>query len=72
MVETEDGFIVATLAQVVAANPDADVIAFGKMRDALASGVADDLQAQFVLALRDRGQPRINRTVADRLVQPDN
>ena len=42
------------------------------MRDALAGGVADDLQAQFVLALRDRGQPRINRTVADRLVQPDN
>lgn len=72
MVETEDGFIVATLAQIVAANPDADVIAFGKMRDALAIGVADDLQAQFVLALRDRGQPRINRTVADRLVQPDN
>ncbi len=71
MVETEDGFMVATLAQIVAANPDADPVGFGKMRDALAASVGDDLQAQFVLALRNRGQPKVNRAIADRLVQSD-
>ena len=72
MVEVEAGFVVAVLSEVIAANPDLDAVGYGKMRDALASGMADDLQAAFIAGVRERGQPRINRAIADRLVQPDN
>ena len=72
MVEVETGFVVAVLSEVVAANPDTDAVGFGRMRDTLASSMADDLQAQFIAGVRERGQPRINRAIADRLVQPDN
>lgn len=72
MVEVEAGFVVAVLSEVIAANQDADPVGYGKMRDALASGMADDLQAAFIAGLRERGEPRINRAIADRLVQPDN
>jgi peptidyl-prolyl cis-trans isomerase D len=72
MVEVEAGFIVAVLSEVVAANPDTDAVGFGRMRDTLASGMADDLQSQFIAGVRERGQPRINRAIADRLVQPEN
>ncbi len=72
MVEVEAGFVVAVLSDIIASDPDTDPVGYGKMRDTLASGMADDLQSQFIAGVRERGQPRINRAIADRLVQPDN
>jgi len=69
MVETPDGFTVAVLAEIQRADPNADPIGFGQVRDALGRAIADDIQAAATVAMRDRGDPRINRAVADRIAQ---
>lgn len=69
MVETETGFVVARLAEIQAADPKADPVGFGQVRDALGKSIADDVEAAVTLALRARGEPRINKAVADRIAQ---
>lgn len=71
MTETEDGFIVAVLSAVVRADPDADPIGMGQIREAMSRSLADDLQASLAFALRDRAAPRINRAAADSIAQPE-
>jgi peptidyl-prolyl cis-trans isomerase D len=69
MVETADGFIVAVLAQIIDADPNADPIGYGQVRDALAKAMADDTQAVLMGALRARGNPKVNAAMVDSIVQ---
>ena len=71
MVETVDGFVVAALVEVLPAAPDADPIGYGQVRDALARALADDVQAMLTAGLRARMKPQINKTMVDRIVQPE-
>jgi peptidyl-prolyl cis-trans isomerase D len=71
MIETEDGFMVATLAEIRPANAAADPIGYGQVRDALTRSMGDDLQAALAFAVRDRASPKINRTLADRIAVPE-
>ena len=71
MIETPDGFVVAVLAEIRQADPDADPIGFGQVRDALGRSLADDIQAALAFGLRDRAAPRIDRAQADRIAQPE-
>jgi peptidyl-prolyl cis-trans isomerase D len=71
MVETEDGFVVAQLKEVIAADPNADPIGFGKVRDALTQALGDDIQRSVTYALRLRAQPKVNTSLAERIAQPD-
>jgi peptidyl-prolyl cis-trans isomerase D len=65
MVETNDGFVVASLAEVVEADPKADPTGYGQVRQAVASSVGADLTSVFADALRARAEPRINQPVLD-------
>lgn len=71
MIETPDGFVVAVLAEVQPAHPESDPIGFGQVRDAVTQAMADDVQAMLTIALRARAKPTVNRTLLDRVVQPD-
>lgn len=71
MVETPDGFIVAVLESVKAADPAADPIGFGQTRDALVKAMADDIEATFGTAVRDRAKPRVNRAQLESLVSAE-
>jgi len=71
MVATVDGFVVAVLAEVEPAQPDADPVGYGLVRDAMAQAVADDVQALLTAGLRARTRPQVNQTMIDRIVQPN-
>jgi peptidyl-prolyl cis-trans isomerase D len=70
MVPTRDGFVVAQLLEVTEPDPDADPAALARLRDEAGSGVAADLEAQFVAALRARADVRVNPRLMDSLSQP--
>jgi peptidyl-prolyl cis-trans isomerase D len=71
MIETEDGFVVATLAEIEQADPNTDPVGYGQMRDAFAAQLVQDAQAVFAAAVRDRMHPRINRDAINNLAQAD-
>ncbi len=71
MIETPDGFLVAVLAEIRTADPKADPLTWGRIRDAVSKGLGDDLQASITFALRDRAKPQVNRQLADSIAQPE-
>jgi peptidyl-prolyl cis-trans isomerase D len=60
MVEVRDGYLVAQVIEVLAANPDADPLALGRIRDQVEQALAEDLEQQYLIALRNRADVRIN------------
>ena len=71
MVEVVDGFVVAVLAEIQPAQPDADPVGYGQVRDALGQAIADDIQAVLTAGLRARARPQVNKVMVDRIVQPE-
>ncbi len=71
MAETADGFVVAVLAEIQPATPEADPIGYGQVREALGGAIGDDVQAAVTAGLRARARPQVNKTMVDRIVQPD-
>jgi peptidyl-prolyl cis-trans isomerase D len=69
MVETGTGFVVAVLAEIQEADPKADPVGYGQVRDSLARSMATDMQDVFAGAVRDRARPRVNRTQVDSIAQ---
>jgi peptidyl-prolyl cis-trans isomerase D len=65
MVETNDGFIVAVLAEIVDTDPKADPTGYGQVRSVVARSISNDLATVFADALRARAQPQINQSVLD-------
>lgn len=70
MVETTEGFLVATPVEIIAADPKADPTGYDQLRAAVARSVGNDITAIFSEALRLRANPRINQTSFDQIVQP--
>jgi len=70
MVETADGFLVATAVEIIAPDPAADPSRYQQMRDAVARTIAGDLTTIMSEALRQRANPRINQSNVDQIVQP--
>jgi peptidyl-prolyl cis-trans isomerase D len=60
MVPTRAGFAVAQLLEIVPVDPAADPEALANTRRAAQAQAAQDLEAQYAAALRDRAEPRIN------------
>ncbi|MGG5809536.1 SurA N-terminal domain-containing protein [Falsiroseomonas sp. CW058] len=60
MVPTARGFAVAQLLEIVAADPAADAAAVENARRSVQAQAADDIEAQFLAALRRRAEPRIS------------
>ncbi len=69
MVETAEGFIVIRLTDVKEPDPAADPAAAAQLREALDRSLAQDITVVFATGLRDRAQPRVNRTMLDSLVE---
>ncbi|MDN3565408.1 SurA N-terminal domain-containing protein [Paeniroseomonas aquatica] len=70
MVQTRDGYAVAQLLEVTAANPDADPAGLTRLSGEVSQAMAQDLETQFMLALRARADVRINARLVDTLAQP--
>ena len=70
MVETPEGFLVATPVEIIEPDPAADAARYEQVRTALGRTVADDMTAVFSEALRQRANPRINQANFDQIVQP--
>jgi peptidyl-prolyl cis-trans isomerase D len=70
MVETPDGFIVATLADTILPDPAADPAGLATVRDQLNRSLANDYQLVYAAALRARGSARINPKVLESVAQP--
>ncbi len=69
MIENADGFTVAVLAEIQAANPDADPVGYGQMRETLNRAVGDDAENVFASSVRNEAKPRVNQAVLDSLTQ---
>jgi peptidyl-prolyl cis-trans isomerase D len=70
MVPTRTGFAVAQLTEITAADPDADPAALARTRGEATQAMANDLEVQFMAALRARADVRINPRLVDQLAQP--
>jgi peptidyl-prolyl cis-trans isomerase D len=70
MVETAEGFLIATTVEIVAPEPSADAAGYQQLRTAVIRTVANDLATLFSEALRTRANPRINQANIDQIVQP--
>lgn len=68
MAETRSGFAVAQLLEVVQADPAAAADAVERLRRETMAAVAEDLEAQYLAALRRRAAPRISPTLMQQVV----
>ena len=69
MVETPEGFAVVRLAEIVNADPAKDPAGAALARQALTQSLDSDVEVIFASALRERTQPKVNRTMLDNLVE---
>jgi len=69
MIETSDGFTVATLADIQEADPNANPIGYGQVRDGLAKAIGDDVQSVLSVALRTRENPKVSPQAVDMVLQ---
>ena len=70
MVETPEGFLVATPVEIVDPDPAADPAQYQQLRTAESHTLADDMSKVFSEALRLRANPSINQANVDQIVQP--
>jgi peptidyl-prolyl cis-trans isomerase D len=70
MIETPDGFLVATPVEIIEPDPATDAAQYQQVRTAVSRTVADDITSVFSEALRLRANPRINQANVDQIVQP--
>jgi len=67
MAATADGFAVARLAEVVAADVAADTAGLARVKGEVEQSMQDDLEAQFAAALRARSSVTINPSMMDQV-----
>jgi hypothetical protein len=70
MIETPEGFVVASLAEVIVPDPAADPAGVAMVRDQMTRALANDYQLTYAAALRLRGQARVNPKALESVAQP--
>ncbi len=70
MVETRDGFVVAQVTEITAPDPAADAAALARVASETAQSIAQDLETQYIGALRARAGVRVNQRMLELLAQP--
>ena len=68
MVETNAGFLVAQLAEIIPADPKGDTLAMNQAQDGLRSALHDDYLQLYATAVRDEAKPVINGAVIQSLL----
>jgi peptidyl-prolyl cis-trans isomerase D len=72
MVEANEGFIVAVLADIVLPDPKADPIGYDKVKQTQSRALAQDIESVFATAVRDRSNPHVNEAaVASLTASPE-
>ena len=69
MVETNAGFVVASLADIIKPDPKSDEAELGQARDGLTRALREDMIGLYAQALKDRAKPKINPRVLTSMVQ---
>ncbi len=69
MVESNVGFLVARLAQVIPANAAADPSGLSDTRQSLTRALADDYVVSYATAVRQAAQPRVNMHALDQITR---
>jgi len=62
---TGDGFAVARLDEIKEATPEGDGVALAQLRDVLNSSMAQDILAQYQVALQEEVGVSVNETLLD-------
>jgi peptidyl-prolyl cis-trans isomerase D len=70
MARTRDGFAVAQLLEVARPDPAADPAAIIRVKTEASQAMAGDFETEYVAALRNRADVRINPRLLDTLAQP--
>jgi peptidyl-prolyl cis-trans isomerase D len=70
MVATREGFAVAQVTAIIAADPAADPAALAALRNELTQAIAQELDVQFLTALRGRAALTVNQRLMDQLARP--
>ncbi len=70
MVETNNGFVVATLADITKPDPKSQPEELDQVRRALTKSISDDLLVSYGTAVRDSAKPVVNQKVFDQFAQP--
>jgi len=70
MAPTRDGFAVAQLLEITRPDPDAEPDALRSLRSQVEQAMAQDLEAQWLAALRARADVRVNQRLVETIAQP--
>jgi peptidyl-prolyl cis-trans isomerase D len=70
MVRTRDGFAVAQVTEITRPDPAADAEALARLRREASQAIAQDLEVQFLSALREKADVRINPRLVEQLARP--
>jgi peptidyl-prolyl cis-trans isomerase D len=69
MVETNTGFVVAQLAEIIDPDPKTDETGLTRTRDGLTQALHDDYLQIYATALRNQARPTIRPNVVEGLIQ---
>ncbi len=70
MVETPDGFVVATVTGAQHPGPASNQLAFARMHSRLDQAVGDDIEASYAMALQRQTPPVLNDAAVRRVINP--
>ncbi len=70
MVETPEGFLVATLTTITEPDPKADAVGYGRLRDLLTRRMGADIETLYLQAVRTEAKPHINEALLQGIAQP--
>lgn len=70
MVATRDGFAVAQVTEIKPADPDSDIAVLLRVQAEVEQAVAQELEVQFLEALRKRADVRINQRLLEQIARP--
>jgi peptidyl-prolyl cis-trans isomerase D len=70
MVETRDGFVVAQVTEITAPDPASNAAALAQVKSETEQAIAQDLETQYITALRNRAGVSVNQRLMDQLAQP--
>jgi hypothetical protein len=69
MVETNDGFVVASVANIITPDPKSDPGGLTQTTSGLTNALRDDLFIAYAQALRTAAKPRVNAQLVEGLIQ---
>jgi hypothetical protein len=71
MVETNAGFMVASVATIIKPDPKTDAGGLEQANKGLTSALRDDVFRSYAQALRTAAKPTVNAQALERLIQQD-